>query len=463
MDFPKDFTQNEIVFRLYTIIFLFFGAVPLTAASSKVEIDWDSSKWQMGITAQKAPLSTVLGEIQRATDWEILMESGIDRPVTVNMRKRDVTDCLKHLLQPLRFELKRMPGAPTQLAVYRRGIESADAPVPETVPEPKKIMTELVISVRSESEAQRLARQFNADLADFVKLIGAARLIFRDGDQAASARVGLAGQVRYVDDVYEYPRPRSPVLVAGGVLPVRVKPTVKMGDDSLVIALVDTGVQSEYMDKPQFILEGKSVKEDAGKPSRAPLHGTAMASVMLRGLSNKDLDVNESNVRIQPIDVFGGQNNRTTSYDVAAGIAMAIESGADIINLSLGGPTSTHVVKQVLQEGHRRGILIIGAAGNEPVTAPTYPAAFSEVMAVTATDLKGNLASYANRGNFVDVAEIGRQPVRYNGRTYAINGTSPATAYISGMAAALMSKYDKSVLETREMIIKNRPFVPPNE
>ena len=82
-------------------------------------------------------------------------------------------------------------------------------------------------------------------------------------------------------------------------------------------------------------------------------------------------------------------------------------------------------------------------------------------MAVTATRRDGELATYANRGNFVDVAERGTHPVRYNNRVYAASGTSGATAYISGLAAALATQHGKKPFEIRELIIKNRPFVPP--
>jgi hypothetical protein len=81
-------------------------------------------------------------------------------------------------------------------------------------------------------------------------------------------------------------------------------------------------------------------------------------------------------------------------------------------------------------------VLFFGAAGNYPSTANTYPAAYPEVVAVTAGDKKGNIAPYANRGEFVDVIAPGVSVVQFNGQSFLINGTSASTAYVTGTAAA---------------------------
>jgi thermitase len=91
----------------------------------------------------------------------------------------------------------------------------------------------------------------------------------------------------------------------------------------------------------------------------------------------------------------------------------------------------------LIQSSHQQGVLFFGAAGNSPTTAPTYPAAYPGVMAVTAVDRQGNLAPYANRGSFVDVAAPGASVVYYNGQSFFISGTSASTAFVSGSAAGI--------------------------
>ena len=130
----------------------------------------------------------------------------------------------------------------------------------------------------------------------------------------------------------------------------------------------------------------------------------------------------------------------TSTFDVARGIHAAIEAGAPIINLSLGGTGDSHLLHRVIKQGHEKGVLFLAAAGNEPVATPTYPAAYPEVLAVTALTKKGNIASYANHGEFVDVGGPSISPVRFDGQTYLVSGTSAASAYVAGVAAGLTSQ-----------------------
>ncbi len=81
--------------------------------------------------------------------------------------------------------------------------------------------------------------------------------------------------------------------------------------------------------------------------------------------------------------------------------------------------------------------MFIGAAGNQPVTTPFYPAAYPEVMAVTAVD-QGQLASYANRGSFVSLGAPGTSIVYFDGQPYQVMGTSASAAFTSGIAAGYL-------------------------
>src|SRR5690349_13572393 len=80
--------------------------------------------------------------------------------------------------------------------------------------------------------------------------------------------------------------------------------------------------------------------------------------------------------------------------------------------------------------------MCMASAGNQPVPYPTFPAAQPEVIAVTAS-YKGQLAPYANYGNFVDVIGPGTVPVNYNNRSWVVSGTSPSSAWMSGWAAGM--------------------------
>jgi thermitase len=117
-----------------------------------------------------------------------------------------------------------------------------------------------------------------------------------------------------------------------------------------------------------------------------------------------------------------------------------VNAGAMIVNLSLGGEGDSRFLHNTIRSAHDQGVVFVAAAGNQPVTTPTYPAAYPEVLAITATDRNGQLASYANRGDFVDLAAPGGSLVTFNGQQFFVVGTSAATASVSGRAASVMEQ-----------------------
>ena len=187
-----------------------------------------------------------------------------------------------------------------------------------------------------------------------------------------------------------------------------------------------------------FLLPALSVVDGTQANNPTPTHGTSMLETILRGLEQAPATSTTTPVRILPVDVYG--NSETTStFDVAKGIKAAIDGGASIVNLSLGSSGDSQLLHSVIAQGFDRGVLFTAAAGNEPTSALTFPAAYPEVLAVTALDRKGNLASYANFGAFVDVAAPGTGLVAYDGKNYFVTGTSTSTAFISGFASGIAS------------------------
>ena len=157
-----------------------------------------------------------------------------------------------------------------------------------------------------------------------------------------------------------------------------------------------------------------------------------MAQTILRAVSQSA--GGKSPVRILPVNVYGCADTTTTTWIITQAIPLAINHGATIINLSLGGPTDSAILDSVIQQAIAAGIPVYAAAGNQPVSTPTYPAADPGVIAVTATQ-GSQLAPYANFGSFVSLAMPGASVVYLGGQAYVVQGTSPATAYATGVAA----------------------------
>ena len=96
------------------------------------------------------------------------------------------------------------------------------------------------------------------------------------------------------------------------------------------------------------------------------------------------------------------------------------------------------MIRSLVLEGSKKGVLFFAAAGNSPVTAPTFPAADPGVIAVTAGDAQGNLATYANRGSFVQAIAPGLNVVHFQNQAWFGTGTSFSTAWVGGWAAGAM-------------------------
>jgi hypothetical protein len=194
--------------------------------------------------------------------------------------------------------------------------------------------------------------------------------------------------------------------------------------------------------------------DSAPANSTGPTHGTAMAETILRAVSQSANG--SSSVKILPIDVYGASET-TTSWNVALGIQAAVNNGATVLNMSLGGTSDSAIVDDLIQQAQAKGIIIFAAAGNEPVNTPTYPAAIPGVNAVTALGAPGQLASYANYGSFVAMALPGASVVYLGSQAYVVQGTSPATAFATGIAAGTKSVNCDGWTQIESTMQKNFP------
>src|SRR5262249_19795312 len=150
--------------------------------------------------------------------------------------------------------------------------------------------------------------------------------------------------------------------------------------------------------------------DQVNNTSTTPLHGTTMANDILTTLSATS--GGKTSAQIISVDVFGN-NSETTTYDVAAGITLAVNKGANILNISLGSTGDSPILQQVIQQAGAAGIVMYAAAGNQPTGQPLYPAGYSGVIAVTAIQPNGQLAPYANVFPGVQMAAPGTSLMNY--------------------------------------------------
>lgn len=391
------------------------------------------------------PLEEVLQHLAQTTHWRILVEPDIERTVHARFTDAPVGDGLRRLFGPLSFAY--VPGSAGAVKLLVFSSESTAATsliatiVANTHSDPKRIEDELILRVPAgyEGNVEELARSLGAEIIGTLEEQGAYRLNFENAEAAQKARDRLRAEGRldaqdnYLIDLPDDTNAQSPLAVPALGLTAR---PVKQGDE-VVVAVIDTPVQSEGTILKDFLLDGISVAGESNHPADTLSHGTSMASTVLNSLAQTSASAEGTPVRILPVDVYGSSES-TSSFAIAQGMQAAILAGADVVNLSLGGEAGSPIVHDVILAGQAQGVVFVAAAGNEPVNTPTFPAAYPEVVAVTAMDRTGNVASYANYGDFVDLLAPGLSFVTYQGQRYYVMGTSAAAANTSGQAASLI-------------------------
>ena len=181
--------------------------------------------------------------------------------------------------------------------------------------------------------------------------------------------------------------------------------------------------------------ENANVQDDYG-------HGTHVAGIAAAAANNGvGITGIAPGAQIMPVKVLDQYGNGWYS-DIAAGMVYAVDNGAQIINLSLGGSESSQSLRAAVDYAQAHGVLVVAATGNTG-GAVLYPAAYESVLAVAATDQNDQVAYFSNRGSQVDVAAPGVEIYStwpWRDGYFTKSGTSMAAPHVSGVAALIWSK-----------------------
>ena len=204
---------------------------------------------------------------------------------------------------------------------------------------------------------------------------------------------------------------------------------VTTGDDSIVVAVLDTGISKDSQDLVDRVVAEVNLT-DSPTTDDVYGHGTHMAGTIAAIAPG---------CRLMNVKVADDRGKCEPSV-VAKGIVWAVDHGARVINLSLAMGASSNL-EQAVSYAWSRGAILIAAAGNKGTSEPSYPAYYESCLAVAGTNEKNSLALLSSYGDWVDVAAPGfniYSELPENQYGYE-TGTSAAGAHVSGVAALVFS------------------------
>jgi subtilisin family serine protease len=243
---------------------------------------------------------------------------------------------------------------------------------------------------------------------------------------------------------------------------------IETGHPDVTMAIVDSGVDLDHGDLQAKLVPGHDFVDLQGllpwyleplgdfrhrddSPDDEDGHGTHCAGIAGASADNGlgvagvcwGGSILPVRVMFRVYDFFGNyETSIGTEADIDAGIKFAIDTGAQVINLSLGGEGPSH--EAVLEYAYDQNVCVFAATGNDGWSNPSYPASDSKVLAVGAVQRGLVWATFSNYGpaynQFVVAPGVEiASTFKDNGYVY-LQGTSMATPFVTGLGALIVSR-----------------------
>jgi subtilisin family serine protease len=220
------------------------------------------------------------------------------------------------------------------------------------------------------------------------------------------------------------------------------------GSPSITVAVIDTGVNGQHED----LGAGKvtagfnfvdGVDITAGMNSDDYGHGTHVSGIIgAVGNNGKGVAGVSWNTAIMPVKVLDATGSGVTSA-ITAGIIWAVDNGANVINMSLGGTGYSQAMADAVDYALTNGVVVVCAMGNDGSFVKEFPASYSGVIAVGSTNGRDQLSGFSTRGSLISVAAPGENIYSLsnlaNDGYLFMSGTSMAAPFVSGVASLLLA------------------------
>ncbi|MFN6471567.1 MAG: S8 family peptidase [Nostoc sp. SerVER01] len=174
-------------------------------------------------------------------------------------------------------------------------------------------------------------------------------------------------------------------------------------------------------------------------------HGTHVSGTIAAENNNYGVTGIAYNAKIMPVKVLNDSGSGSYS-SIAKGIRYAVDNGADVINLSLGGRYSNRTLESAIDYASSKGVVVVMAAGNDGDSSPDYPARYASKsgIAVGAVDRNNNIADFSNRSGTSEISYVTAPGVNVystvpNNQYDTYSGTSMAAPHVAGVVALMLS------------------------
>ncbi|HUG53549.1 MAG TPA: S8 family peptidase [Vicinamibacteria bacterium] len=300
-------------------------------------------------------------------------------------------------------------------------------PLEDDTPRARARASQVIVQFRAdtpEREVARLARMAGGERARRSSF-GHRYLVDLDAGftpQDAVARLSGLPEVQYAEHngrLHAFFRPNDTGFSAQWnfrMLDAERTWDIQQGDPSVVVAVLDTGIAYEdfgpYRKAPDFgtttFVPGFDFVNNDAHANDDNFHGTHVASVIGESTDNVEGVAGFAfRAALMPVKVLD-QNGDGSFFDVAEGIDFAVRNpNVKVINLSLGGESSSTTVRLAIDRAVAARITVVAASGNDTGGPVSFPAALPNVIAVGAVDGRKQRARYSNFGPELDLVAPG--------------------------------------------------------
>jgi subtilisin family serine protease len=267
----------------------------------------------------------------------------------------------------------------------------------------------------------------------------------RTVDELRRAHPGLTVDFNHVYRFASDPSPVSPAAEA------RANETDTVaGSAPLRVGMIDSAVLGDHVS----LRDSRVISEDfaAHEGSRPLGHGTAVASLIARSAAN-EAEIHAASVFFQAPGYAPG----ATTESLIAALDWLVSQDVQAINMSLAGPANELLEAALIVVAQANGVVVAAVGNNGPSGEPLFPAAYEDVIGVTAVDRKQKIFRYANRGDHVDYAARGVDvKVADSGGSWRLeSGTSMASPHIAVVIARMRQSDDMAIDGLMSVLTEN--------